>query len=181
MDDGSFVARVTPHLAEMLRVAAVLVGPAEAEDAVQEACVRAWQGWPELRAAEAVRTWLLRIVVNVCRNWLNGHFGTHRDRTTPLEGDLVRQLALPGSDPGNSDHTGALDLHQAMAHLDADLRVVVALRYFVGLDASAIGAALGLPPATVRTRLRRALLHLRDRLQPDVSLTAPHSEGDAHA
>jgi RNA polymerase sigma-70 factor (ECF subfamily) len=179
MDDGSFVAGVAPHLAEMLRVAAVLVGPAEAEDAVQEACVRAWQGWGNLRDREALRAWLLRITVNVCRNWLSGRFGTRRNRTASLDGELARQLALPGSDPGSSDHARALDLHQALARLEEDLRVVVVLRYFAGLDASEIGAALEVPPSTVRTRLRRALAQLRDRLQADASLSAPAREGDA--
>jgi RNA polymerase sigma-70 factor (ECF subfamily) len=179
MDDSRFVALVAPHLAAMARVAAVLVGAAEAEDAVQEACVRAWQAWGELREAGAVRAWLLRITVNVCHNWLNGRFGTRQKRTTSLEGDLAQQLALPGSDPGSSDHVGALDLHQALARLTEELRVVVLLRYFVGLDASEIGAALDVPPATVRTRLRRALHHLRDHLHPGATLATAFQEGEA--
>src|SRR6185436_6617048 len=60
----------------MICVAAALVGPADAEDAAQEASVRAWRSWDELRDREAVRSWLLRITVNVCHDWLRGRFGT---------------------------------------------------------------------------------------------------------
>jgi RNA polymerase sigma-70 factor (ECF subfamily) len=79
------------------------------------------------------------------------------------EGDETA-LAVLDADPGGSDHTGALDLRQAINRLDADLRVVLVLRYYAGMDATEIGGVLGMPPATVRTRLRRALMTLRERL-----------------
>jgi len=53
--------------------------------------------------------------------------------------------------------------------LPEHLRVVVALRYYAGLDATEIGAALGIPAGTVRSRLHRALEQLRDRLAPPAS------------
>ncbi len=49
--------------------------------------------------------------------------------------------------------------------LPDDLRVVVALRYYAGFDATEIGNTLKIPPATVRTRLRHALRLLRERLR----------------
>lgn len=58
----------------------------------------------------------------------------------------------------------ALDLRQAINALEMDYRVVVVLRYYAGMDATEIGAALGLPGGTVRTRLRRALALLREHL-----------------
>jgi len=101
----------------------------------------------------------------VCQDWQRGRFGTRRARTLPLlDADGGPPLALLGTDPGASDHTGALDLRAAINRLDADLRVVLVLRYYAAMDATEIGAALGIPPATVRTRLRRALLMLRERL-----------------
>jgi RNA polymerase sigma-70 factor (ECF subfamily) len=159
-----FAALVTPHTATMARVAAALVGEADAEDAAQEALLRAWDAWPALRDAAAVRSWLLRVTVNVCRNWLAGHFGTDRQRTEPLRPDAgsAPHLALAG--PGTVDHAERLDLRAAVMTLDDDLRYVVALRFYVGLDATEIGAALAVPPPTVRTRLRRALMLLRERL-----------------
>ncbi|HKS69600.1 MAG TPA: sigma factor-like helix-turn-helix DNA-binding protein, partial [Ktedonobacterales bacterium] len=59
-----------------------------------------------------------------------------------------------------------LDLRHAIDGLDAELRLVVVLRYYVGLDATEIGAIVGLPSSTVRSHLRRARLLLRRALEP---------------
>lgn len=162
--DSAFALAIEPHLPVMLRAAAAMIGVAEAEDAAQEAILRAWQSWHTLRDTGALRSWLLRITLNICQDWQRGRFGTHRTRTQPLLADEALPLGLLGNDPGASDATGALDLRHAINRLDAELRVVVVLRYYVEMDATEIGAALNLPPATVRTRLRRAIARLRDRL-----------------
>jgi RNA polymerase sigma factor (sigma-70 family) len=116
-----------------------------------------------------VRTWLLRITVNVCRDWHRGHFGTHRRMTTALGNLDVRPPgrlgSRPSAHPGAASHAAALDLHSAINRLDEPLRVVVVLRYFAGLDATEIGSALGTPAPTIRTRLRRALALLREALR----------------
>lgn len=166
-DATEFNALVAQHAEKMLGVAAAIVGMADAEDVAQEAIVRAWQAWPSLRDRQAFAPWLLRITVNVGRDWLRGHFGTNRRLTEPLmelETEAEIPVALFADDPGASDHAAALDLRHAIGELDAELRVVVALRYYAGLDATEIGNALGAPPATIRTRLRRALRVLRERL-----------------
>jgi RNA polymerase sigma-70 factor (ECF subfamily) len=174
-DAAAFNALVERHAHEMLAVAAAIVGRADGEDAAQEAVVRAWQAWPTLRERDAFSSWLLRITVNVCRDWLRGRFGTTRRLIEPLdEQDAVGIDALFAADPGASDHMAALDLRHAIGTLPRELRLVVALRYYAGLDATHIGAALGVPSATVRTRLRRALSLLRERLD-GVPRTAPHS------
>jgi len=183
-EQARFVALLPLHAATLLRVAAALVGPADAEDAAQEAIVRAWQAWSSLRDPAAARAWLLRITVNVCRDWRRGRFGTRQRLNLPLDDDRALTssggsvfggaeggslpVALIGADPGASDHAAALDLRRAVNTLDDDLRLVVALRYYAGMDATAIGAALGVPSGTVRTRLKRALGVLRERLSaPD--------------
>ncbi len=163
-DDESFAALAPPHTAAMLRVAAALVGLADAEDAAQEALTRAWQAWPTLRDPSALRPWLLQITVNVCRQWQRGGFGRRLRATLPLPEGENAALALLDADLGASDHTGSLDLRAAVNALDPVLRIVVALRYYGGMDATEIGAALDAPPATIRTRLRRALALLRDQL-----------------
>jgi RNA polymerase sigma factor (sigma-70 family) len=163
-DDAEFAAIIPLYATAILRVAAALVGPADAEDAAQEAITRGWQAWPTLRDSAAVRSWLLRITVNVCRDWQRGRFGTRRRLTEPLHDDEAAPLALLGGDPGASDHANAIDLRGAIDTLDEDLRLVVVLRYYSGMDATEVGAILGIPPATVRTRLRRALRTLRERM-----------------
>ncbi len=163
---NSFVATVPLYAGTMLRVAAALLGPTDAEDAVQEASMRAWQAWPTLRDIGAVRPWLLQITVNVCRQWRRGLKGQQQAHLQPLPDDDQNVLAFLEMDLGTSDHTGALDLRAAVNKLPGDLRVVVILRYYAGLDATEIGAALDIPSGTVRSRLHRALAQLRERLSP---------------
>jgi RNA polymerase sigma-70 factor (ECF subfamily) len=164
-DHDKFVELVPLHMGAVLRVTAALVGMADAEDAAQEAMLRGWQAWPTLRNPAAARGWLLRIAVNVCKDWQRGRFGTRRRMDEPLrDEDSFPGYALARADPGGSDATAALDLRAAINMLDAELREVVLLRHYAGLDSNEIGAALALPPATVRSRLRRALGLLRERL-----------------
>lgn len=172
-DDAEFASVIPQHATAILRVAAALVGPADAEDAAQEAITRGWQAWPTLREKAAVRSWLLRITVNVCRDWQRGRFGTRRRLTEPLSENEALPPALLGGDPGASDHANALDLRGAIDILSDDLRLVVVLRYYSGMDATEVGAILGIPPATVRTRLRRALRELRSHMTAAMPPTTP--------
>ena len=173
-----YIALVQPHLGAVLHLATALLGPADAEDAAQEAILRGMQAWPTLRDERALKSWLLRIVYRVCIDLKRGRFGTHQVRTQPLPeaDDEALSVAVGGGDLGGSDHAAALDLRVAIHALDAGLRSVVVLRYYVGMDATAIGAVLGLPPPTVRTRLRRALTLLRQDLHPHGSLPSMHTE-----
>lgn len=164
MADAESFATLTPlHTGAMLRVAIALVGAADAEDATQEAIMRAWQAWGSLRDLESLRPWLLRITVNVCRQWRRGGFGTRQRMTARLPWDGGEFLALLDDDPG--DRVAALDLRRAINALNDEMRLVVVLRYYGGMDASEIGAALGVHGGTIRTRLRRALLVLRQHLR----------------
>lgn len=164
MDHEGFASLVSPHTPAMARMASAVVGQADAEDAAQEALVRAWNGWTTLRDPDALRPWLLRITYHVCLNWQAGRFGTHRRLNEPLGDGSAYPLLIARAGPGTGDHADALDLRAAVATLSDDLRTVVVLRFYVGMDASEIGAVLDTPPATIRTRLRRALLVLRDRI-----------------
>ena len=162
MEYEQFASLVAPHTATMARVAAALVGMSDAEDAAQEALLRAWRGWPSLRDTEATRAWLLRITVNVCHSWQAGRFGAFRRCNEPL--DLANHLATSGSGIVGGD-ADALDVRQAVRALPDELRRVVALRFYAGMDSTQIGAVLDAPAATIRTRLRRALELLRRDLQ----------------
>ena len=158
-------AALARHGEAARHVALALIGPADAEDAAQEALVRGWQAWATLRDPAAIRPWLLRITVNICRDWRRGRYGTHQRLREPLEEADLRPLAFIVSHPGASFHTAALDLRNAVNQLDEPLRVVVALRYYAGLDATEIGEAIGIPASTVRGRLSRALAILRASLR----------------
>ncbi len=179
---NSFGTVVPPHVPAMLRLAAALIGPAEAEDAVQEASMRAWQSWSRLRSVDSVRPWLLQITLNVCRQWRRGLKGHQQAHLQPLPEDNDTQqhhlLAMLEADPGTSNHTGALDLRAAINALPADLRLVVVLRFYTGLDATEIGEMLSIPAGTVRSRLHRALLQMRERLQPQPPSLVPSPRSD---
>ena len=181
-DRRSFAAVAPVYASAMLRVAAALIGPEEAEDAVQEASMRAWLSWSSLRSLESARPWLLRITLNVCREWRRGVKGQQQAhlRSLPDESDAEygHMLATLETGPGTSHHTEALDLRAAINALPTDLRLVVVLRFYAGLDATEIGEALSIPAGTARSRLHRAVLQLRDRLQPpeQVGATRPDME-----
>lgn len=165
MMPDEFVPVVLPHLTVMLRVARAMVGSAEAEDVAQEAITRAW---------------LLRITVNLCHNWRR-HVAS-QGGVIPLLDELehVRPSAV---DLGLAQYAAVLDVREAIRRLDTDHQQLVALRYYVGLDATEIGAALGVPPATVRTRLRRALALMRDYLaytDPHLTAQVRHQKGPSH-
>jgi RNA polymerase sigma-70 factor (ECF subfamily) len=178
MDYERFAPLVTPHTATMTRIAAAFVGIPDAEDAAQEALMRAWRAWPQLREADAVRAWLMQITVNVCRTWRARGLGLRQGAT-----DLTSYASLPLDDIPSAtldanDHINALDLRQALLTLSADLRQVITLRFFIGMDSTEIGELLGEPPATIRSRLRRAVIQLRHALD-DERQAIPAA--DAHA
>jgi RNA polymerase sigma-70 factor (ECF subfamily) len=179
---NDFAAIVPVHAAAMVRVAAALVGAAEAEDAAQEAAMHAWQAWSTLRDVNAVRPWLLQITVNVCRHWQRGLKWQQQAhlQSLPEDDDSSPFLAVLDTDPGTSDHTGALDLRAAINALPSDLRTVVVLRFYAGLDATEIGEALSIPSGTVRSRLHRALLQLHERLLPSSSSLPPTAPTTRH-
>ena len=149
MEYERFSSLVAPHTAAMIRVAAALVGMADAEDAAQEALLRAWQHWPSLRDTGAARTWLLRITVNVCRNWQSGRFGTTRRLNEPL--DVAIHDVAQVTDRDRLQDADALDMRQAVVALPADLRRVVALRFYAGMDSSMTTAIISPPSRIIKT------------------------------
>ncbi len=179
MDDRDFTTLVEPYLLDALRIAAAMVGVAEAEDIVQEASIRAWQAWPSLRDTRSVRAWFFRILVNTCHNWHKSKAGARQNANQSLDEKTLLTLAIEGNEPGTADHAAALDLYQAINRLRDNLRSVVVLRYFAGFDASEIGQMLEIPASTVRTRLRRAMTILHNGLdhtpQPGETLSEKRS------
>ena len=161
MDYERFAPLVTPHTATITRMAAALVGITDAEDAAQEALTRAWRAWPGLREADSTRAWLMQITVNVCRTW-RARSQSHGD--IDYLDTMIPAEGTPLATVGANEHITALDLRQALLTLSADLRQIIALRFYIGMDSTEIGDLLSEPPATVRTRLRRAVIQLRRSL-----------------
>lgn len=141
----------------LYRLAGLLLGNAtDAEDATQEALLRAWRSAGSLRDVTSVGAWLDRILVNVCRDRL-------RRRQT------VRFIALTDGLGGTSADPFQVVLDrdevlQAMTHLDPDQRIVVVLHYWAGLTLSDIAERMGWPAGTVKSRLHHALERMRRRI-----------------
>jgi RNA polymerase sigma-70 factor (ECF subfamily) len=102
-----------------------------------------------------LRPWLHRIVVNRSLDWLRA-----RQRRPEVSGELAVgvEAAATGDDM-------SADLMAALRALDPDERALVVLRHVLGYRSSELARMLGLPPATVRTRLARALHKLRALLE----------------
>jgi len=149
--EQTFAHLVSHELAAGYRTAAVLLrDAAEAEDATQDALVRAWQQWDQLRDNERAGAWFGRILVNVCR-----------DRLRSRRAAVVRWLPDPTSpDPARSSAEREA-LWESFAGLTVDQRIVVALRYYLDLPIEAIAERTGVPLGTVKSRLHHALQAMR--------------------
>jgi RNA polymerase sigma-70 factor (ECF subfamily) len=148
----AFASLLDQSLDRSFRLAAVILNSRdEAEDAVADASLRAWQGVTALRDPERFEAWFTKIVVNVCRDRL--HERGHRPNILALE------PVAPGDDFGASVERAAL--HQALATLTAEHRAVVALHYLEGLAIDQIAAQLGLRAGTVKSRLHYGIRELR--------------------
>lgn len=119
---------------------------AEAEDALQDAWLRATPRLPEFRGESSLRTWLAGFVVNCCR-----------ERRRRREAD-----AAPPNDPARDDLVAdRLDLERAIAALPDGHREVFVLHDLEGFTHEEIAARLGIVPGTSKSQLSRARSALR--------------------
>lgn len=155
---------VEQHATDTYRLAAAIVGPADAADVTQETFVTAWQQLPTLREAQAFPTWLRRICTNRSRNWLRAR--RRRPQAVLDLGDAEAAAALP--DP-SGDFRGAVEartlLEPAFEALTPDQRAVLALHYSLGLSIAEAADALGVRVGTAKSRLSAGLAAMRRELE----------------
>lgn len=149
------------------RTAFLICGSAaDAEDAVQEALISAYSALPRFRAGAPFKPWLLRIVGNAARNRRRGAARRHR-----LAEQFAESLRIGGVAPSPEVEAETAEertaLLRAISHLREDERDVVVLRHLMGLDVAETAAATGCAEGTVKSRLSRALAHLRRELGDD--------------
>jgi len=150
------------------RVAYVIVGTtADAEDAAQEAFVRAYRNLHQFRAGSPVRPWLLTIVANAARS---RRTAAARHPTLDLDAATDHRAADVAESPEAfalaSEQRHEL-LHAVQALRDDDQRVI-ACRYFLDLSEAETADVLGCTRGTVKSRQSRALARLRQRLTASV-------------
>jgi RNA polymerase sigma-70 factor, ECF subfamily len=143
----------------------------DAKDVVQQTFLFAMGGLKDFRAESTLSTWLFRIAANACRKMRRrGKFEPARHLTLeeflPTEQDLAVALAEPPESPEEAlrrtDLRAALE--GAIAELPAPYRAVLILRDLDGMSTDETARALGLTGITVRVRLHRARLFVRQRL-----------------
>jgi RNA polymerase sigma factor (sigma-70 family) len=155
-----FLAGTRPALDRAYRLAGLLLADAhEAEDAVQDALIIAWQAFDTLREAERFGAWFDRILVNGCRDRLRRR-------------NIVRFIPIDGEpEPLGRDPFVAFIERDALlaglGGLTADERIVVILRFWADLPLEGIAERLRWPIGTVKSRLHRALGRLRAALSND--------------
>ena len=131
---------------------ALLHDPSLAEDAVQEASVRAWRKLGRLRAGSSFQPWFLGIVARQCRDQMRGRWW----RMIRLPHPEVRRSDLP-----DDAALRRAALREALGELTERERQILILRLYLDLTWNDVSSVVGLTEAGARTRYYRALERLR--------------------
>ena len=159
-DPRAYEELVAPHQEIAFRVAYVITrNAADAEDAVQDALIKAWRALGRFRAGEPLRPWLLKIAANEARN--------RRRSAGRREGLALRAAASPGeAAPSPEDALLATNdrerLLDALEALPEPAREVLVCRYLLDLSEEETAGALDMRLGTVKSRSARALEKLRE-------------------
>ena len=153
----SFDAELQPLLGVAMRLAtAMRLERNDAEDAVQEAALRAWRRRQNRRPGTDLRPWFLAIVANQCRETRRARWASVLRFADPPPGPA----ALP------ADTAGRLDMATALRRLPHDIRLAVILRYYLDLSYEDVAATSGCSVEAARSRVRRGLAALTATLSP---------------
>jgi RNA polymerase sigma-70 factor (ECF subfamily) len=158
-DADAFRVLVGRHKDRAFALALRLTGaPADAEEVVQDAFVRAWRALPGFRGEAAFGTWLHRIVSRLGLDRRERLVARARHETPAAETpEIVDEAALP--EPAGD--AGAR-LERLLEKLPERARAAVVLYYYEDRSVLEVGRILGLPEGTVKTLLARARTTLRD-------------------
>ncbi len=150
MDRERFITEIEACSDMMYRVAwSVLRNNADCEDALQEAALKAWEKRGKLREEKYFRTWITRILINVCYDTQR-----RRRRTVPLD-EIPEQAADSAPDPA---------LAMALEAIPEKLRLPLVLCYSEGMTYEEAATALRIPVSTLRGRIHRGKDQLRKEL-----------------
>jgi RNA polymerase sigma-70 factor (ECF subfamily) len=146
----------------------ILRNPAAAEDATQEAYLRAFRSWKHWKQEAPAEAWVYRIALNVAFS--------HRRRERLHEvGEVIRRLGRP-REPDPSE-TAQPDLMRELRALPPKQAAALVLRHLHGFSNREIATAMGIPERTVASRLAaakaRLRTHLGDRVNVEMGTSAP--------
>jgi RNA polymerase sigma-70 factor (ECF subfamily) len=151
-DADSFSRLIEPILDPAYRLAAVMLNDrGAAEDAVQEASVKAWRKIGQLRGdAASLRPWFLAIVANECRM-------SRRTRWWSV-------LKFGELSSGHEVRESQTDLHRALLRLSPEERLPLILHFYLDLPLEEVARTLRVSPSAARSRIYRAAKRLRGDL-----------------
>ncbi len=150
----SFEAELRPLIPTALRLAAGMrLDPADAEDAVQSAALRAWSKRGNRQPGTELRPWFLAIVANQCRE-------THRSRWA----SVLRFADPPETSTLTQDTAGAIDLVNALRTVPPDVRLALVLRFYLDLPFEEVAAISRCSVEAAKSRVRRGIDSLKAAL-----------------
>ena len=158
-DEVAFDALVGPLVEPAFKLAAVILGDShEAQDAVQEATIKAWRSLGTVRDEAAVRRWFLAIVANQCRSMRRARWWS-----------VIRMGSIPSPEAGPGEHELQLDLGRELSRLPATDRAVIFLFFYLDLPLAEVAKVLSISPQAAKSRVHRAVTRLRlgmDEVKP---------------
>ena len=176
-DERAFRELIDEHRDRVFNITYRMLGNrAEAEDVAQEVFITVFKQIENFRGDSKFSTWLYRVTVNHCKNRIKYLARRHdRDRdeldeTSQQQNGAVNGAPVRAKNPDKALESAQMEklLQDAIASLDDEQRAVVILRDVEDLSIEEICEITGLPDGTVKSRLHRARLVLRKKMQRHV-------------
>ncbi|HXD59162.1 MAG TPA: sigma-70 family RNA polymerase sigma factor [Thermoleophilaceae bacterium] len=174
VDEREFGELVAPYRAELEMHCRRLLGSThDAEDAMQEALIRAWRALPSLQSRAALRGWLYRIATNCALD-----ISERRKPTVPIETETPMDSSTPET---KAQQREVVELALVAAHdqLSSRQRAVLILREVLDFSACEVADSLATTPSAVNSALQRARATVATRPPEQDRLPAPASLADA--
>ena len=150
-DEAAFDSLVGPLIDPAFKLAVVLLRDrGEAEDAVQESCVKAWRNLGRLRDGGAMRPWFLSIVANQCRSMRRSRWWS-----------VIRMDSAPAGDASSRDLEAGFDLGRQVAELPLTDRAALFLYFYLDMPMAEVAGVLGISRQAAKSRVHRAVERLR--------------------
>ena len=153
MDENTYLQLAGEYARSLYRISRAILGSdADSADAVQQAVFRGWQMRRQLRDREKFRPWLMRILVNECRNL---------QRKNMKQARIMGALEMRAREPEPPDR----HLSEAIGELPEKYRLPVLLHYMEGYSVREIAKILEIPEKRVTDQLYRARKKLEEALK----------------
>jgi RNA polymerase sigma-70 factor (ECF subfamily) len=161
-DLGAFEELYRTHAGRLYGVAFRMVGnAADAEDLLQEIFLAAHRKLDSFRGESALGTWLYRLAVNLCLDYLRSRTGRAIQVTDPLDDEP----AMAEAGRGLAERTvSKMDLERALAQLPEGCRTAFILHDVEGLEHREVAEVMGIAEGTSKSQVHKARLRLRQLL-----------------